>query len=528
MVVRHLCVTLLIGLALLPMGESSLEGDDRPNVVLLMVDDMGFSDLGCYGGEIHTPNIDRLANAGLRFTQFYNCAKCETTRSTLLSGRYYPEVNNRKLEHCITIAEAMQLGGYQTIMTGKWHLEENPLARGFEDFFGHLSGATNFFTGDDSFRLGNEKFDVPSSGFYTTDANVDYALKFLEKRSSVPDPFFLYIAFNAPHYPLQAPKEDVQKYLGKYSGGWDKLRQTRLKRQKAIGIVSAETNMGDRPEDVPAWNSLTAVEKNHQQLMMATYAAMIDRVDQNIGRLISHLEKNGDLENTLILFLSDNGACPFQRSQQKSIQNQLAPWNPKSYWTYDKGWAHACNTPFREYKQDQHEGGISTPLIAHWPAAMQDRVQGTITRQVGHLVDIHATCCEIAGINYPDVYQGATIGKARGVSLSPVWKGQSLQREAPLFFSFYGKNNAIRDGNWKLVNRNHGEFELYNIANDRTESQNRAADSPERYLQMKSKFQNLFTDVGQKVSKKSKQKNKRKAKSGKKPSASATKSLKQN
>ena len=281
-------VLLLLILATAPLN---LIGDERPNIVLLMVDDLGFSDLGCYGGEIKTPQLDRLARNGLRFTQFYNCAKCETTRSTLLSGRYYPEVNNQKLENCVTIAEALSAAGYTTLMTGKWHLDSLPNDRGFDRYFGHLSGATNFFRGDDTFRLDREPWQVPGNGFYTTDANIDFAIDFLENSTSPDKPFFLYVAFNAPHYPLQAPETDVKKYLKQYSTGWDQLRQERFKRQQELGLFDKSVRPAPRPENVANWNSLQETEQKTEQLLMATYAAMIDRVDQNIGRLLAALEE---------------------------------------------------------------------------------------------------------------------------------------------------------------------------------------------------------------------------------------------
>ncbi len=492
-------------------NDQPISNEARPNVVLMMVDDMGFSDLGCYGGEIETPNIDRLAKRGIRFNQFYNCAKCETTRSTMLSGRYYPEVNNQKLDHCITIAEGMKLAGYRTFMTGKWHLEGNPVDRGFDRYFGHLSGATNFFTGDNTFRIGKEKFEVPKKDFYTTDANVDYAMKFLQEGRESDDPFFLYIAFNAPHYPLQAPEEDVRKYIGKYRGGWDQLRTDRFRRQLQMGVIDSTTKLSPRPDDVPAWDSLTPAEQEHQDLMMATYVAMIDRVDQNVGRLVKHLEETNQIDNTLIMLLSDNGACPFQRTKLRSVKEKLAPWDSKSYWTYDKRWAHACNTPFREYKQNQHEGGITTPFIAHWPTRIGSEIQGKVTNQSAHIVDIMATCLDIASTKYPVIYKSEKVGPPRGVSLLPAFALEKLERVEPIFFSFYGKNNAIREGDWKIVNKNFEKFELYNLANDRSELNDVSESSPEKFKAMRKQLDRLFEKVGQPVRKKN---TKRNSKSG--------------
>ncbi|HUG66796.1 MAG TPA: arylsulfatase [Pirellulaceae bacterium] len=467
--------------------------DDRPNIVLIMVDDMGFSDIGCYGGEIKTPNLDQLATGGLRFTQFYNCAKCETTRATLLSGQYHPSVGIGKLSNCITIAEGMKLGGYTTLMTGKWHMSSTPIDRGFDRFFGHLSGACNFFKGDNTFRLDNEPFQVPDEGFYTTDADTDYAIEFL-KGADKEKPFFLYVAYNAPHYPLQAPREEVEKYRGKYTMGWDELRRTRHARTIELGIVDPSWPLSPRPDDVPPWDGMTDEQKDEQDLLMATYAGMIDRVDQNIGRLITHLKETDRYENTLFIFLSDNGACPFQRTTEKTLTNKLMPWDPESYWTYDKRWAHACNTPFREYKQNQHEGGISTAFIAHWAKGI--KAPGTITDQPAHLVDLMATGLDLAGVEYPDSYGGQSIGRARGLSLAPIFAGQQRQPHDALLFTFYGKNNALRSGDWKLVNKDHGSWELYNVAEDRTELNDLSKSQSERSRELQSRWQELSEEVG--------------------------------
>jgi len=449
-----------------------------------MVDDLGFSDIGCYGGEIKTPNLDQLAANGLRFTEFYNCAKCETTRATLLSGRYHTEVGIGKLKDCVTLAEAMRESGYTTLMTGKWHMASTPVQRGFDRYFGHLSGATNFFTGDDTFRLDDKPFQVPEQGFYTTDANTDYAIKFLEQ-SNDDKPFLLYVAYNAPHYPLQAPREEVEKYRGQYLRGWDQLRRSRYDRIKQLGLLKHVDTPAPRPADVPAWSTLSDEDKDREDLMMATYAGMIDRVDQNIGRLVGTLKSQGRWENTLLLFLSDNGACPFQRTKQPTLKKNLMPWDPASYWTYDKGWAHACNTPFREYKQNQHEGGISTPFIAHWPAGIKQ--PGTITSQPGHLVDIMATCLDLAGGAYPTTYRGHSVGPPRGQSLAPIFEGQ--QRNQPdIAFTFYGKNNALRVGKWKLVNINFKNWELYNLENDRAELHDLAKANPTQLAFMKARW----------------------------------------
>ncbi|MCB1125939.1 MAG: sulfatase-like hydrolase/transferase, partial [Verrucomicrobiae bacterium] len=349
-----------------------------PNIVLILADDLGFSDIGCYGGEIATPNLDRLAAGGLRFTRFYNCAKCETTRATLLTGRYHHEVGIAKLANAATLAEVARGAGYTTLMAGKWHMNGNPLDRGFDRYFGHLSGACNYFTGDNTFRVDREVYEVPASGFYTTDADTDWALRFI-READPGRPLFLYLAYNAPHYPLQAPEAEVRKYLGKYRPGWDVLQQQRLARQREMKLLPRDYPLPPRPADVPAWDSLTEQEHAEHDLTMATFAAMVEHVDRGVGRLVEDLERNGELDNTLILFLSDNGACyewgPFgfdgpsrRGADVLHTGDGLREIGQAGTWqSYGSAWANLGNTPLNLYKHFCHEGGISSPLIAHWP-----------------------------------------------------------------------------------------------------------------------------------------------------------------
>jgi len=472
-----------------PKRASAAEAD-RPNVIVILVDDMGFSDVGCYGGEIRTPNIDRLAARGLRFTQFYNTAKCTPTRAALMSGLYHPEVGEGKLRDCMTLGEAMKRAGYFTTMTGKWHLSGQPTDRGFERYFGHLSGCTNFFTGDGTFRLNGEPFKVPKTGFYTTDAFTDYAIRFLDEAARAGKPFLLYLAYNAPHYPLQAPKEEVEKYRGKYMRGWEVLRRERHRRQLKMGLFKKPWKLSPRPKDVPAWDTLGDKEKKTEDLRMATFAGMVDRVDQNVGRLVAHLGKLGAIENTLVMFLSDNGACPFQRSKRTN----LPPWDPGSYWTYDKRWAHACNTPFRWYKQNQHEGGIATPLVVHWPKGLNTR-PGSITHQPGHLIDIMATCLDVAGSDYPKVYDGRPIKPLRGKSLLPIFQNRQREGHEALYFQF-SNNRAVRKGDWKLVSARGGPWELYDMAADRTELNDLARGKPELAKELAASWDRWAGEVG--------------------------------
>ena len=469
------------------LAQTGANGRHRPNVILIMVDDMGFSDLGCYGGEIRTPNLDKLAAEGMMFTQFYNTAKCSPTRASLLTGCYHREVGEMKLASCMTLAEAMHRAGYTTFMTGKWHLSSDPIKRGFDRYFGHLSGATNFFKGDKTFRLDDKPFTVPEEGFYTTDANTDYAIRFLDEANRVNKPFFLYIAYNAPHYPLQAWPEDIEKYRGKFIKGWDQLRNERYERQLKAGLIKPEWKLSPRDAGVRAWDSLSKQEKKVEDLTMAVYAAMIDRVDQNIGKLCTKLKDMGVADNTLLLFLSDNGGCPFQRTKTRHIP----PGPANSYWTYHKGWAQLSNTPFRLYKQNQHEGGISTPLIAHWPGKIR---AGTKTDQAGHIVDIMATFLDITGTEYPKVFKNAQLRPLRGKSLVPVFEGKQREQHEEIFFEF-SRYKALRSGRWKIA-WHKGPWELYDMEADRTELNDLADKKPAKVKELAARYDAWLKELG--------------------------------
>jgi arylsulfatase A-like enzyme len=454
---------------------SDVEDATRPNIVLIMADDLGFSDLGCYGGEIETPTLDGLASEGVRFTQFYNTAKCHSSRVCLLTGLYCNQAGNTSLSNGVTIAEALRESGYFTIMTGKWHLKGEPTQRGFDRYFGHLSGATNFFTGDNTFRLNSEPFNDFDEDFYTTDANTDYAIDFLDEAQETDKPFFLYVAYNAPHYPLQAPEEDVRKYMNScvYDQGWDVVRAARYERQLAMGLINPDWRLSPRPDNVEPWDELSDDDKAWESKRMSTFAGMVDRLDSNIDRIVDYLEDKDLFDNTLFLFCADNGACPFERTRGKDLE----PWDPKSYWTYDNAWANVGNTPFRWYKQNQHEGGISSPLIVHWPNGL-DRPAGSFVREPGHLIDIMATAIDVAGAEYPTEYDGRTITPLQGVSLLPLIEGDTREGHDWLYFQFTN-NRALRRGDWKVVSARGGPWELYNIEDDRTEMNNLADERPE-------------------------------------------------
>lgn len=449
----------------LPAAES------RPNIVLIMADDLGFSDLGCYGSEIETPNLDRLAAQGLRFNQFYNTAKCHSSRICLLTGLYMFQAGNTDMNRGVTIAEVLKPAGYQTFMAGKWHLNSEPTDRGFDKYFGHLSGATNFFRGDDTFRLNGEPFKVPSKDFYTTDAITDYAIDFINSASD-DVPFFMYIAYNAPHYPLHVKEADFRKYEKRYEAGWDAVRESRFAKQRKTGILPSDVQLSRRPSDVPAWQDLSEDQQRWEADRMAAFAGMVDCLDQNIGRLEAELRKQGVLENTILMFCSDNGACPFERTRGKDLR----PWDPDSYWTYDKGWAHVGNTPFRWYKQNQHEGGISSPMIVSWSGLETEA--GSVSDQPAHLIDFMATCVDLSEAQYPSEFADRPVTPVQGKSLLPVFKGHQREPHDWLYFQF-SNNRAIRRGDKKLVSAKGKAWELYDLSNDRSELKNQAKTDPD-------------------------------------------------
>jgi arylsulfatase A-like enzyme len=482
--------SLLLACTVLTLASSPLLAADRPNIVLIMADDLGFADLGCYGSEIETPNLDRLARGGLRFNQFYNTAKCHSSRICLLTGLYMFQAGNQAMDKGVTIAEALSGTGYHTMMVGKWHLNSEPTERGFDRYFGHLSGATNFFTGDNTFRLNGEEFAVPSKGFYTTDAKTDYAIEFLDEARETEQPFLLYMAYNAPHYPLHVKEDDFRKYEDRYGEGWDVIRERRYEKQQTLGILPAEIELSPRPQDVPAWDSLSTADQAWESERMAAYAGMVDCLDQNIGRIVSYLTQHDLIDNTIIMFCSDNGACPFERTRGKEYR----PWDPKSYWTYDTGWAHVGNTPFRWYKQNQHEGGISSPMIVSWPGLKTQ--PGSVTDQPAHLIDFMATCVDLAGADYPADYDGRAVTPLQGKSLTPIFAGRQREPHEWLYFQF-SNNRAIRKGDMKLASAKGGPWELYDLARDRSELNDLSKASPEQTKELRELWHHVAEKIEQ-------------------------------
>jgi arylsulfatase A-like enzyme len=509
-------------------GLSLVSAAERPNIVLILADDMGFSDLGCYGGEIATPNLDALAAGGMKFSQFYNSARCCPTRASLLTGLHphqagighmteepgekipanrppaYQAYLNR---NSVTIAEVLREAGYATFMTGKWHLGQStpdrlPLQRGFEKYYGTYSGATLYFTPKEprNISIGNEPDTELKSTterpYYTTDAFTDHAIRFVgdEAGSEKKRPFFLYLAYTAPHWPIQAHEEDIAKYRGKYKAGWDKLRQERYAKQKQIGLIDSRWPLSARDERVPAWDTLNEEKRDELDLRMSIYAAMVDRLDQNVGKLVGFLKEKKLYENTLILFLTDNGACAELGLLGEREVKDIAKRNAELHLGYGTAWANLSSTPFRLYKHHAHEGGSATPFIAHWPAVIKAR-EGW-HRQPGQIIDVMPTLVELSGASYPAEKEGKNITPMQGVSLAPAFKGGEIDRSKPMFME-HETNAFIREGKWKLVGRNVAppeglkpeRWQLFDMEADRTEQNNLAQQMPDKAAEMSKKWE---------------------------------------
>jgi arylsulfatase len=524
----------LWSLCLLPWSACAAE---RPNILLILVDDVGWSDLGCYGGEIQTPNLDALARGGVRFTQFYNSARCCPTRASLLTGLYphqagvgamsndrgpeFPGYRGTLRADTVTLAEVLRDAGYRTYMVGKWHLHNQqdikPTDRGFDEFYGMLGGYNScwdekpFYTrwpaGRTSRGYTSAKDGQPGT-FYSTAAFADYALDFLGLARKEDKPFFLYLAFNAAHFPLHAPAAAIAKYEAMYfAKGWDTIRAERLARQKQLGLVPKDLALTPRSEvppkshakpspyagkDNPAWSSLPEDRRRDLARRMAVYAAMVDRMDVAVGRVVSDLKQNGQLDNTLILFLSDNGACwewdPLGFDGSSGPKNVLHTGDdlkkvgaPGSYISYGSGWANAGNTPWRLYKHFSHEGGIRTPLIVHWPAGVAKDTETRRERLVqepGHIIDVMPTLVDVAGAKYPAERNGVKIQPMEGRSLAPLFSASARLPSPRLLFFEHEGSRAVRDGNWKLVSLSGAAWELYDLAADPTEMNNRITKQP--------------------------------------------------
>lgn len=493
---------------------------DQPNILIIVADDLGFSDLGCYGGEIATPQLDALAADGVRLTRFYNTGRCCPSRASILTGQYphrvgfghmvqdlgQPGYAGRLPDEAVTIAQVVQPAGYRTFIAGKWHVGGNdPTQHGFEEFYGTLVSAKTFWDPDHFLRLpaGRPRRGYPEGEYYATDAVTDHALDFLGLARETPDrPWFLYLAYSAPHFPLHAPKGDIAKYADRYHVGWDVIRDERLARMKKLGIVPDATPLTPRsqywdwgetePRVNPPWNELPADRRADLARRMAIYAAMVDRMDRNVGRVVADLQAAGELHNTLLVFLSDNGACaewdPFGFDIRSSANNALHAGpeleqmgGPGTFHSVGSGWANASNTPWRLYKHYNHEGGVASPCIVHWPARLVGG--GRIIRDPAHIIDLMPTVLEVSGATYP---RGETL-PLPGRSMLPLLSGAATEPRT-LFFEHEG-NRAVLDGRWKLVAVRGGSWELYDTDADRTELRDLATAHPDIIQQLAAKWE---------------------------------------
>ena len=473
---------------------------DRPNILIILTDDMGFSDLGCFGGEIDTPNLDSLAKGGLRFTEFHNTARCWPTRATLLGGRYSDRLGPSQ----VTIAEVLKPAGYQTAMVGKWHLgmnprKDGPIQRGFDDFYGTMTGAGSFW---DPYTLTRntdpiDAVEEEGEDYYYTDVIGRGAVRQIEAFAKQKDkPFFHYVAFTAAHWPLHAPEKTIQKYIPRYQGGWEELRAARYKRMLEMGIIDKER----WPLPATEWNVKKWKDIDHKEWRirnMAIYAAMVDHMDQAVGKIVAALKRTGALDNTLVIYFHDNGACPehLGGNGYNTANNVLAKakkagkkvyvgdhfnvmmGGPMTYGSVGQNWAHSQNTPLRRYKMNVHEGGACTPAIVHWPKGLKHK-PGSITLQRGHVIDMMATCLELAGAKYPAERNGRKVDPHESLSLVPVLTGGQQPRDHAYIFNHAGTHAVIK-GDYKLVREGRKRpWYLYNLAKNRTETINLAEKEP--------------------------------------------------
>jgi arylsulfatase len=468
----------------------------RPNVIVILVDDMGFSDIAPYGSEIPTPNLDKLAAGGLRFTQFYNTARCSTSRASLMTGLYphqagmgnldgvvRPEsrgLHGRLDERAVTIAQVLKPAGYFTGMAGKWHLGSGhgspPQARGFDrsfsfpggTYFPNQTGRTNVSIDGKPVPLTSP--EVGQGQWYSSDLLVDWTNRFVGEARKEKKPFFLYLPFTAVHFPVMAPADEIAKFKGKYLGGWEPLRRARFERQKKLGLIDAKAKLPAPLDEAYDWDKLSPADKDRFDTIMAVYAAAVSRMDKAVGTLVSDLEAQGELDNTLILFMADNGGNA-EAGPDGRTGGQPPMGGPASNIFVGLNWATLQNTPFQYFKHYTEEGGIATPLIVSWPKGIEPRLRGSLVREPGHLIDVMPTVAQLAGASYPANYEGHAILPMEGRSMVPAFAGQKLTRGNPIFWEHEG-NRAVRDGNWKLVARWGAPWELYDMSVDRSETSN--------------------------------------------------------
>lgn len=511
-------LTTIIILFLLLIGSTKKQAVQKPNIIFIMADDMGYSDIGCYGGEVQTPNIDQLAANGIKLHNFYNNARCCPTRASLLTGQYPHTVGMGNMvsgekakiqpgpyqgfldDKYPTIAEELKKVGYNTYMTGKWHVGERqehwPLKRGFEHYFGLISGASSFYEiipaeiGKRHIVLDDTEITPPTEGFYMTDAFTDHAIEYLDnqKKDHADKPFFLYVAYTAPHFPLHAYESDVVKYEKLYEQGWDITRSNRYKKMAKLGLIDKRYQLTPRPDDIPEWNKAT--DKARWVRKMAVYAAMIDRMDQNIGKLIQTLKANGQYDNTMIVFISDIGGCAENVDNRKLNDPSVKIGERGSYVTYDTPWANVSNTPFKKYKRFLHEGGMITPCIIQFPSTI--KAKAGFVEGIGHVMDLLPTSLELAG---------APTKNLPGKSLSYLWNGKNATSRT--YCWEHDGNQAIRQGDWKLVkDTDDTDWELYDLKTDPCETKNLASKSPKQVAILRGAYDTWAKEVGVKEPKK--------------------------
>ena len=537
---------------------------NRPNVVLILVDDMGYSDISPYGSEIRTPNLARLAQSGTRYSQFYNCARCCPTRASLLTGLYPhqagvghmvadrgvgPAYQGYLRDDCVTIAETLRTAGYRTWLSGKWHVGGQyapndpdswrpgdakhpiPVQRGFDEHYGMLGGGGSYF--NPPFMIRNDRLvEEGGDGYYLTDAISDFAVEMIESHAaghidgtgrapalpeagarSDPAPFFGYVAYTAPHWPLHALPEDIEHYRGRYSGGWDTLRTARHEELNASGLLDPAWDISPRDDDAPPWMDVNHAE--WEALRMAVYAAQIECMDRGVGRILDALERSGQADDTVVMFLSDNGGCaeflaeegeppqpfryqiPTRDGRRIRVGNtpSIEPGPDDTFASYDLPWANASNTPFRLYKHWVHEGGIATPFIMHVPEVCRAPAMPSIVHEPCHVIDVMPTILELAGATHPTEVSHGAMQPLEGASLLPLSAGGSLDRSAPIFWE-HEDNRAVRAGEWKLVSRHPGEWELYNMERDRTEMHDLAGSEKPRVAAMAREYDAWAERVG--------------------------------
>ena len=506
------------------------EKDERPNIIVILVDDMGYSDIAPFGGEILTPNLEALAESGLKMTQFYNAGRCCPTRASLLTGLYQhqagvgfmdgpmsdtsgneiPSYQGYLNENCVTMAEVLGTNGYQTYLSGKWHVgrekEHWPSRRGFDESYAFIYGAGSYFnkkayrpSNRESVIVYNDEDVAIDEDFYLTSEISDNAVEFIKKSEEKQEPFFMYLAYTAPHWPLHALEEDIALFRGKYMGGWDSLRNTRHVAMLDKGIIKKEWGLSPRysmPPDrtakdyqgqtvhlTPEWDTLSLEQKRKWDLRMAVYAAMVYRMDAGIGKIMQQLKEQGTYDNTLIMFMSDNGACHEPVHTWNIVYDQNGEvGSPESFEGYSYPWANASNTPFRLFKHWTAEGGIATPFIAHWPKMIKE--QTVNTSDYAHIIDVMATCVDVSGAAYPTEFNKNKILPMEGNSLMPLFEQGDMEYERLIFWEHQG-NTAVRKGDWKLVKlidgyvENPDEYQLFNLREDRTESNNVIEEHPE-------------------------------------------------